>query len=103
MKAIVCTRYGPPDVLQLADLAKPVPTDNFGNFGNRLRFLLHRDLYLAGTSSILVHNDSNKKPCRIEGSVYTYCLTGSLDRSIVIAWPGSLVRFRKGAKICPSD
>jgi NADPH:quinone reductase-like Zn-dependent oxidoreductase len=28
MKAIVCTRYGSPDVLRLADLAKPVPTDN---------------------------------------------------------------------------
>ena len=28
MKAIVCTRYGPPDVLQPAELAKPVPRDN---------------------------------------------------------------------------
>lgn len=28
MKAFVCTRYGPPDVLRLVDLAKPVPTDN---------------------------------------------------------------------------
>jgi NADPH:quinone reductase-like Zn-dependent oxidoreductase len=25
MKAVVCTRYGPPDVLQLRDVAKPVP------------------------------------------------------------------------------
>lgn len=28
MKAVVCTRYGPPEVLELADVAKPVPGDN---------------------------------------------------------------------------
>jgi NADPH:quinone reductase-like Zn-dependent oxidoreductase len=28
MKAIVCTRYGPPDVLQLQEVGKPVPRDD---------------------------------------------------------------------------
>src|SRR5665647_2203359 len=28
MRAMVCTDYGPPDVLQLRDVVKPVPKDN---------------------------------------------------------------------------
>lgn len=29
MKAVLCTKYGPPEVLQLRDVAKPVPRSCF--------------------------------------------------------------------------
>ena len=28
MKAIVCTKFGPPDILQMQEVEKPIPKDN---------------------------------------------------------------------------
>ena len=44
MKAIVCTKYGSPDVLQLQEVAKPAPQDD----EVLIKFMRHLSIPVTG-------------------------------------------------------
>ena len=48
MRAVVCTRYGPPEVLRLEDLATPVPRKNEVLIRIRATAVTSSDCYVRG-------------------------------------------------------
>jgi NADPH:quinone reductase-like Zn-dependent oxidoreductase len=48
MKAMICTRYGPPEVLQLKDVAKPRPKDDEVLIKVRAAAVTMSDIYIRG-------------------------------------------------------
>jgi len=49
MKAVVCTKYGPPEVLQMREAEKPVPKDNEMLVEVRATAVTRSDLFIRGT------------------------------------------------------
>ena len=48
MRAVVCTRYGPPEVLRLEDLATPIPRKNEVLIRIRATAVTSSDCYVRG-------------------------------------------------------
>ena len=49
MKAIVCTKYGPPEVLQLRDMKKPRPKDDEVLIKIHATAVTMSDIYIRGS------------------------------------------------------
>ena len=67
MKAIACTQYGPPDVLQLQEVAKPTPKEAEVLIRVRAVFINARDWRMMRANPFLIrlvlrpHSKDNSK------------------------------------------
>ena len=69
MKAIICTKYGSPDVLQLGEVEKPIPKDNEVLVKIHATSINAADLELLRGSPFLIRLAAPLRPiCKILGS-----------------------------------
>jgi NADPH:quinone reductase-like Zn-dependent oxidoreductase len=75
MRAAVCTRYGPPEVLQLQDVEKPVPKDN--------QVLTHVEVAAIPYGGLLALHFLRKGNIRCGQQVLIYGASGAVGTSAV--------------------
>ena len=114
MKAIVCTKYGPPDVLKLKEVAKPAPKDNeeliriyatTRNAGDwRFRSVLSSPLFWLPTRIILGLRKPKRPKYRIVDMILVHWASGTdcYDRpqqvqgNVKQSWPTTRSRSTNG-------
>ncbi len=91
MKAIVCTKYGPPDVLLLGDVEKPTPKDNEVLIRIYAASINAADLELLRGSPFLIRLAAPLRPiCKILGSDMAGCIE---------AVGANVKQFKQGDKV----
>ena len=63
MKAIVCPKYGSPDVLQLQEVAKPAPQDDEVLIKIHAASINSRDWRMHASKSVLYPPDAGRSFC----------------------------------------
>jgi NADPH:quinone reductase-like Zn-dependent oxidoreductase len=91
MKAIVCHNYGPPDVLRLEEIEKPVPKDNEVLIKVRAASVNPVDLLFRGTSYLVRIMTGLRKPKETRIGHDVAGQVEALGRNITLFKPGDAV------------